>query len=203
MSRLSEEAVERVRLFAEAFAAENPAVESVQSTADGEHLYLSELRAVLRELHYLRAREIDPSTTYLVTVKMPKNPAHDPRAKQTGPCPFSDSCTDVTGEHHTFLTNAAGLAELRTGDTHVTRVELLQKTPDFLRELEVQVQGRPPRRWASAEEIPVAVEQVRDGFGRTWTRQFLPLADGSPQWRLAGDRFGRPLPADGFPVVEA
>jgi hypothetical protein len=203
------DAAERVQQFVNAFAEENPRAETVDpavnmmtASSDLPDLTVADLRAVLRELRHLRAREVDPSTTYLVTVKLPKNPAHNPRAKQTGPCPFSDECTDVTGEHHTFLTNAAGLAELRTGDTHVTRVELLQKTPDFLRELEVQVQGRPPRKWASAEEIPVAVEQVKDGFGRTWTRQFLPLADGAPQWRLADDRFGRPLPANGFPVTE-
>lgn len=41
---------------------------------------------------------------YLVTVKMPKNPDHNPRDKKTGPCPVNEKpCSDVTGEHHTFL----------------------------------------------------------------------------------------------------
>ena len=41
--------------------------------------------------------------TWIVTVRMrKKNPAHDPRAKVSGPCPVSGFCTDVTGEHHSF-----------------------------------------------------------------------------------------------------
>lgn len=91
------------------------------------------LRALLAELRSLRARVLDPASTYLVTVKLPKNPAHNPRAKVTGQCPFSDECTDVTGEHHSFLTGADGLAALREEGTHVTRVERIQRSPRFLR----------------------------------------------------------------------
>jgi hypothetical protein len=44
---------------------------------------------------------------FIVTVRMlQKNPEHDPRGKKTGPCPVSGHCTDVTGEHHSFLLEA-------------------------------------------------------------------------------------------------
>lgn len=67
---------------------------------------------------------------YLVTVKLPKNPDHDPRNKVTGPCPVTGNlCTDVTGEHHTFTVQSRGgidlvttFARMRYG--HVTRVEV-------------------------------------------------------------------------------
>lgn len=94
---------------------------------------VADLRALLAEVRNLRARVLDPANTWLVTVKLPKNPAHDPRAKRTGQCPFSNECTDVTGEHHSFLTGAEGLEELRAGGTHITRTERLQRSPDFLR----------------------------------------------------------------------
>jgi hypothetical protein len=53
-------------------------------------------------------------TVFAVTVRMlGKNPSHDPRAKKTGPCPFSDMCTDVTGEHHTFLVLGTSATDVR------------------------------------------------------------------------------------------
>lgn len=66
---------------------------------------------------------------FLVTVKLRKNPEHNPRAKKTGPCPVNGKpCTDVTGEHHTFLADldevdAEGVREIYAGLYHVTRVE--------------------------------------------------------------------------------
>lgn len=66
---------------------------------------------------------------FLVTVKLPKNPEHNPREKKTGRCPVNgEPCTDVTGEHHTFLAdltdmNAEDVRDLYTEIYHVTRVE--------------------------------------------------------------------------------
>lgn len=66
---------------------------------------------------------------FLVTVKLPKNPEHDPRNKVTGPCPvFGNPCTDVTGEHHTTWIRSRENVETimdvaRTMYGHVTRVE--------------------------------------------------------------------------------
>lgn len=67
---------------------------------------------------------------FIVTVKLPKNPNHDPRNKQTGPCPVSGQpCDDVTGEHHSFLMGTSStitVAEIRAiyaKTWHVTRVE--------------------------------------------------------------------------------
>jgi hypothetical protein len=66
---------------------------------------------------------------WLVTVKIQKNPDHNPRDKKTGPCPVNGKpCTDVTGEHHTFVAflpdlDAEGVREAYEGIYHVTRVE--------------------------------------------------------------------------------
>lgn len=66
---------------------------------------------------------------YLVTVKLARNPEHDPRAKVTTSCPIGHGspCTDATGEHHTYLTEATdrdtALAHARQRHGHVTRIE--------------------------------------------------------------------------------
>lgn len=70
-------------------------------------------------------------TLWIVTVKLEKNPKHDPQNKKTGTCPFShETCTDSTGEHHSFIYNA-GIRETAheiigkfSGSYHVTRVEI-------------------------------------------------------------------------------
>lgn len=66
--------------------------------------------------------------TFIVTIKLAKNPRHDPRNKLTGQCAVSDHCTDVTGEHHSYLTTGESLEAVREsakdgGWTHVTRIE--------------------------------------------------------------------------------
>lgn len=65
---------------------------------------------------------------FLVTVRFPEDPNHDPRNKVTGECPLtSGDCTDVTGAHHTMLIESDGTAESVREEfaTHyrVTRVE--------------------------------------------------------------------------------
>ena len=60
----------------------------------------------------------------IVTIKLPKNPQHDPHHKIAGPCPVSDWCTDSTGEHHTTLVKTdAEVAALREQFGHITRIE--------------------------------------------------------------------------------
>jgi hypothetical protein len=71
--------------------------------------------------------------TWIVTVRMlRKNPAHNPQAKVSGPCPVSGFCTDVTGEHHSFVVLRLGAeAEVRelvarhgaAGGYRLTRIE--------------------------------------------------------------------------------
>ncbi len=59
----------------------------------------------------------EPTHLYLVTVKLPKNPVHNPRRKQFGACPVNgEPCSDTTGEHHTFLVRS------KHGGDHVTKV---------------------------------------------------------------------------------
>jgi hypothetical protein len=66
-------------------------------------------------------------STYIVTVKVPGNPGHDPADKKTGECAVSPYCTDVTGAHHSLLELGESAEAVR--DTwqekgfHVTRVE--------------------------------------------------------------------------------
>lgn len=64
-------------------------------------------------------------STYLVTIKLPRNPDHDPKNKVTGICPVTKShCTDVTGEHHTFIeTGKVVQIEEKYKDYRITRIE--------------------------------------------------------------------------------
>lgn len=62
----------------------------------------------------------------IVTIKLPKNPAHDPRHKKTGACPMSEECTDVTGEHHSGLVTFEELEGLRESGVHITRIEKVE-----------------------------------------------------------------------------
>jgi hypothetical protein len=68
-------------------------------------------------------------TPYIVTVKLAKNPEHDPSDKKTAACPASDGCgcTDSTGEHHSFIALGGDITEVQATWTangyHVTRVE--------------------------------------------------------------------------------
>jgi hypothetical protein len=70
---------------------------------------------------------------YIVTVKLEKNPEHNPHSKITGQCPVGiGTCTDVTGEHHSFIVENAKTIEearehtLKLGpNTHITRIEEL------------------------------------------------------------------------------
>lgn len=62
---------------------------------------------------------------FVVTVKLGRNPTHDPTNKIEGPCPVDPnvSCSDMTGQHHTVI---AGSIErvLEIGRSfHITRVE--------------------------------------------------------------------------------
>lgn len=65
---------------------------------------------------------------YLVTVKLDRNPDHDPHNKVTGWCPIQPDkvCTDVTGQHHTIFVEAETLSDVRKmyeNLYHVTRIE--------------------------------------------------------------------------------
>jgi len=75
----------------------------------------------------------------IVTVKLPRNPKHDPRNKKTGKCPLFGSkyqgvelqgsfrCTDVTGSHHSYIEFGKDLQEIkekaRAKYGHITRIE--------------------------------------------------------------------------------
>lgn len=68
---------------------------------------------------------------FIVTIKLAKNPKHDPKNKQTNICPLDifSVCTDITGEHHSFLYEAPEswgieqVTEYWKIEYHVTRVE--------------------------------------------------------------------------------
>lgn len=71
---------------------------------------------------------------YIVTVKLPRNPDHNPRDKKTGRCPVSPECTDSTGEHHSHLVETDRLFMALERFSHVTRVErvttVIRQVPD-------------------------------------------------------------------------
>jgi len=76
---------------------------------------------------------------YLVTVKLPKNPKHNPHDKQLKRCPVNEqsACTDATGEHHTIaVISALSLADVHTHyaqQYHVTRIETVREAPHELK----------------------------------------------------------------------
>jgi len=69
-------------------------------------------------------------TKAIVTVKLDKNPEHDPHNKKVGVCPCSNEvCTDVTGQHHSFLMEEESFAIMEEKAIkkwgHVTRIEVI------------------------------------------------------------------------------
>lgn len=67
---------------------------------------------------------------FIVTVKLGKNPEHNPHDKKTAACPASQGpsiCTDSTGEHHSFLCIDSSASEVaqrfKERGFHVARVE--------------------------------------------------------------------------------
>jgi hypothetical protein len=67
---------------------------------------------------------------FIVTIKLRKNPAHNPHDKKLDVCPINSdrdlACTDATGEHHSFLTLGQDVESVREhwkNFYHVTRVE--------------------------------------------------------------------------------
>lgn len=69
----------------------------------------------------------DGHKLYVVTIKVHKNPVHDPRHKVTSTCSTSSECTDATGEHHSYVTTGPSAVAVYQSALeawgHVTRVE--------------------------------------------------------------------------------
>lgn len=61
----------------------------------------------------------------LVTIKLPRNPKHNPHDKQTAECPVNPGklCTDSTGEHHTVLVESNEELQALKELHHITRIE--------------------------------------------------------------------------------
>lgn len=52
---------------------------------------------------------------FIVTVcRTKRNPDHDPTNKKTGRCEWSEHCTDVTGQHHSFIMYSANEEIIRS-----------------------------------------------------------------------------------------
>ena len=80
----------------------------------------------------------------VVTVKLPRNPKHNPRNKQTGKCPLFrppyryplfkskeglNICTDITGSHHSYIETGKNVKEIR---------ELAEKKFGYVTRIEIQ-----------------------------------------------------------------
>ena len=64
----------------------------------------------------------------IVTIKLKRNPNHNPHNKKTGKCPVTNKkCTDVTGQHHSYIETGNSLKEIEIKAKnkwgHVTRIE--------------------------------------------------------------------------------
>lgn len=66
------------------------------------------------------------TTFLLVTIKLPRTAQHDPYNKVVGTCLITgETCTDVTGEHHTALWEGDDMeaAKFHYRNFHITRIE--------------------------------------------------------------------------------
>jgi len=75
----------------------------------------------------------------IVTLRFPRNSLHDPKNKKIGKCPASHAiyhpeilCTDVTGEHHSYLETGLTITEIEQKAKekypdahHITRIEVV------------------------------------------------------------------------------
>jgi len=75
----------------------------------------------------------------IVTVKLPRNPSHNPRDKKKGICPLFEVdrikfmepriCTDITGSHHSFIAEGDSekdiIKEVTYRFGHITRIEII------------------------------------------------------------------------------
>ncbi len=83
----------------------------------------------------------------IVTIRFPRNSKHNPQRKIMSSCPFSKSCSDSTGEHHSYLERGEDMNEiwakarkklqdLRIEKTaHITRVEAVDTGTNTLIEV--------------------------------------------------------------------
>jgi len=66
---------------------------------------------------------------YIVTIKLLENLKHNPKDKKTGQCPIhkkEHTCTDCTGEHHSFLISGNSIEDVRKKvetKFYITRIE--------------------------------------------------------------------------------
>lgn len=67
----------------------------------------------------------------IVTVKLPRNPHHNPQRKRSGRCPLINRfCTDVTGSHHSYIETGKDRWDIerkvKKKYGHVTRIEVTE-----------------------------------------------------------------------------
>jgi hypothetical protein len=107
-------------------------IEKSGRQATGAEEYFTERAADSTEYREaLEAARAAQTRQFIVTIKLPRNPHHNPKNKITGGCPFSPDgsieCTDTTGEHHSKLVEGLSVEEVTSrytqGGYHVTRVE--------------------------------------------------------------------------------
>jgi hypothetical protein len=71
----------------------------------------------------------------IVTVKLERNPQHDPLHKKDGVCPVSNKyCTDITGQHHSFIVHGVSIPDIRCRTLlrykHITRIEVIMEADE-------------------------------------------------------------------------
>lgn len=69
----------------------------------------------------------------IVTIKLPRNPKHNPRNKKSGWCPINPQkhCTDITGSHHSYIQEGLNMEDIRNKARakydHITRIEFFDE----------------------------------------------------------------------------
>ena len=69
----------------------------------------------------------------IITIKLKRNSNHNPKDKKKGKCPIinNEFCSDITGEHHSYIETGNSLKEIESKAknkySHITRIELIKK----------------------------------------------------------------------------
>lgn len=155
----------------EAFlAAKDAGQEAFRADKDWHDITTAMLEAYIRSINALPAQ---PDTVHLVTIKLPKNPAHDPKNKITAECVVSPECTDSTGEHHTIAVRTdAEVDALREKFGHMTRIEQVVLPARNDAQLELQENSKPIQNLELIAQVQEAIDHEHLD-----PREFVDLRD--------------------------
>ncbi len=98
------------------------------SLGDGEATSITGIKCIICECFFT----LEKTIKVIITVKLEKNPKHNPHNKLIGNCPINKNelCTDITGEHHSYLEEGTNVEDIwkkaKEKYKHITRVEYIK-----------------------------------------------------------------------------